>query len=93
MDNSYSYGMNLLISIDQLANAALGGSCDETLSSRAYRMARLGKPGWVTFEDLVDRLFWFDKGWYGERHCELAYMVEMRRGHMPKSMVRASLVH
>jgi len=40
----------------------------------------------------VNFLFSFDKGKNGERHCELAYMIEMVGGHMPKSMVRAVLL-
>ena len=88
MGEGYSYWMNLLIWLDQGINALLGGSCDETLSSRTYRMARLGKLGWTIFEDSVNRWFFWDESKTGQRHCELAYLVEMRRGHMPRAMAR-----
>lgn len=39
-----SYGKNLLIAVDQLVNTLTGGWPDETLSSRAYRMAVDGHP-------------------------------------------------
>ena len=97
-DNGYSYLMNNLIGLDQQLNSLLGGSCDETLSSRAYRMARLSEERndfpslWCDFEQLVDWLFWFDKGPKGEGHCQLANMVELAGGHMPKAMARQLLV-
>jgi hypothetical protein len=100
IDNGYSYGMNALIALDQLLNAVLGGSCDETLSSRTHRMARLSRDkrrsrltvGWAYFEKIVDTIFWLDKGELGEGHCLLSYQVEMLRGHLPKAMVRASIL-
>lgn len=39
------YLINILISIDQLANTLLGGHPDETISSRAGKYARRGS-GW-----------------------------------------------
>lgn len=36
------YIKNVLIAIDQLFNAVIGGYCDESLSSRCYRWARAG---------------------------------------------------
>lgn len=89
--NGYHYLMNLLIGLDQLANALLGGACDETLSSRTYRMARTRGGGWMRLERLVNTLFWRDVDSKGRRHCELSYLVEMRRGHMPKAMAAGSL--
>lgn len=90
IENGYSYWMNNLIAIDQLANAILCGSCDETLSSRTYRMARIKGGNWAKFERLVNTLFWFDV--IGDkRHCELSYLVEMQHGHMPKALQRTLL--
>jgi hypothetical protein len=86
MENGYSFWINLLLAFDQLLNALLGGSCDETLSSRTYRMARIKGGAWAVFERLVNRLFWRDVDDQGRRHCELSYLVEMRRGHMPKAL-------
>lgn len=90
-DNGYSYLINALIALDQGFNAILNGSCDETLSSRTYRMARTKGGNWLRFENLVNRLFW--KDFVGEkRHCELSYLVEMNHGHMPKAIARGLLM-
>lgn len=70
------YWLGLLIAVDQLANTALGGYVDETLSSRAHR------EGWTLAERLIDALFWWDR--QGEiRHCELAFYGELVREHFP----------
>ena len=42
------YVWNVLIGIDQLANAILFGDPDETISSRLGKRARSGKKDWVT---------------------------------------------
>ena len=47
---------NILIAIDQLLNAVLGGAPDETLSSRAHRAREEGKPGWRHVARLIDTL-------------------------------------
>ena len=86
MSNGYPYGVNLLLAVDQLFNALLWGACDETLSSRTYRMAALGRTKWKFAERCINTLFYKDKDAQGRRHCELAYLVEMRRGHFPKAM-------
>ncbi|HYF87435.1 hypothetical protein [Azospirillum sp.] len=41
------YALNVAVAVDQLANAVLGGDCDETLSSRLGKAQRgdFG-PGW-----------------------------------------------
>lgn len=54
----------LAVAHDQLANAAFGGSEDETLSSRAGKAARAGQRWGCVFCRLLDRL---DPG-----HCEKA---------------------
>lgn len=70
------YWLGLLIGLDQLANAALDGYVDETLSSRAHR------EGWRQAERLIDGLFFWDR--QGEiRHCELAFYGELVREHFP----------
>lgn len=53
------YIINVLIALDQLANALLGGDPDETISSRAGRMLKLkNKPLWARilcwFLDFID---------------------------------------
>ena len=90
MENGYSYTLNALIALDQLLNALLGGSCDETLSSRASRRAQ-SSSYWAVFQKIVDTVFYLDVDAAGHKHCELSYMVEMAGGHLPKSMVLAKL--
>jgi len=52
----------LAVSFDQLANTAFGGHEDETISSRAGKAARKGKPWACVLCRLLD---WFDPD-----HCE-----------------------
>ncbi len=63
-------GRNLAVSFDQLANTAFGGDVDETISSRAGKAARKGKP-WACV--LCKALAWFDPD-----HCEKS--IEPDRG-------------
>ena len=96
-----SYGYNVGIAIDQLANALLAGSPDETLSARCYRSrvrdvaAGAGKRRWIVAERVVDALFvpqdWMVKArgeWTGARHCERAYLSEVARQHLPIGYAR-----
>ena len=62
----------ILIAIDQLANAATGGWADETLSSRAWREKR------TRLVAFIDRLFFWEKN-----HCEASYISERERLHLP----------
>ena len=62
----------ILIAIDQLANAVIGGWADETLSSRAWREDRRRL---VVF---IDFLFFWE-----ENHCEASYMSERERMQLP----------
>lgn len=66
-----TYFRNLLIAIDQLFNAILGGSCDETLSARAYREQLLVR-------HLINGLF-FDRN-----HCFDSYHAERLRSQLPE---------
>ena len=59
----------VLIAIDQLLNALLGGYADESLSSRAYRLSQEGFTWPKTF---IDTLLWFD-----EDHCYESYLAEI----------------
>lgn len=77
-----NWGLAVLIAIDQLANAVLGGYPDETLSSRAYRMHRKGQPVWGWTAGMIDRLFF----WQHE-HCRHAYEAEVRRAQLPRSVL------
>ena len=55
-----TYGMNLAVSLDQLANVLLLGDCDETISSRTGKAVASGKAKWwvKSFGKLVDWLAW-----------------------------------
>ena len=71
-----SYLLNLLIALDQLANAFLRGDPDETLSSRAHRMRMKGQPVWGWTARAIDMLFWFDKD-----HCRTCWEREQLEPH------------
>ena len=62
----------ILIAIDQLANAVIGGWADETLSSRAWREDRR------RLVVVIDFLFF----WEGN-HCEASYISERQRLQLP----------
>lgn len=83
----------LFIALDQLANVLifafnLGTYADETLSARAWRQSRTGRPlRWAIFRRVIDALFiWQDAylrirtgRWPEDRHCERAYNSERAR--------------
>ena len=73
------YWLNLAIAFDQLFNALFAGSCDETLSSRAFRLEQERGRKWPRI--LIDLLLWFDKD-----HCHQAYLSEIERKQLPASM-------
>jgi hypothetical protein len=54
--------LRMAIAIDQCGNAALGGSEDETISSRTGRHAIAGKRWALMLERFIDLLF-------GKGHC------------------------
>lgn len=73
-----SYFYNLLIAIDQLANALTNGYPDETLSSRAYRLHK--RYWYANFAKMfIDVLFL----WQTKDHCKKAYESELKRKHFP----------
>lgn len=74
----------ILIALDQLINALLGGCADETLSSRAHRMRVKGQPYWGWTANALDCLFFWQRS-----HCETAYLNELKRMHMPPEMREA----
>ena len=62
----------ILIAVDQLANAMIGGWADETLSSRAWREDRRRLVAFIDF------LFFWE-----ENHCEASYISERQRLQLP----------
>jgi hypothetical protein len=75
------YLLNILIAVDQLVNALLGGSPDETLSARAWRAETQAKRLGLIFRPLIDFLFLpFEK-----EHCYQSWVSEVRRKQLHKS--------
>ena len=76
-----TWGYHVLIAIDQLFNAIIGGAADETLSSRTYRRAVLTqskpKKRWRVLYKIINGLF-FDKN-----HCRTAWESEINRKQYP----------
>ena len=75
-----TWGYHVLVAIDQLFNALIGGAADETLSSRTYRGAMLAKQPrkrWRVLYRVINGLF-FDKN-----HCKTAYESEVTRRQYP----------
>lgn len=68
------YLLNVAIALDQLLNAILLSSPDETLSSRAYRADRDGKVFGRIFRPFIDTLFFWQP-----RHCYQSYLAEVQR--------------
>lgn len=77
VENGYSYGKNLLIALDQFVFALFGGSCDETLSSYAFRREQAGKGR--ALRVLIDCFFFFEK-----EHCRRSFESEKERRHLPE---------
>ncbi len=67
--------VDVLIGLDQWANAVLGGAPDETISARAGR-ARVAGQLWG--RALCAFLDWLDPG-----HCEDAVVSERTGAHLP----------
>lgn len=75
------YVLHVLIALDQLANALLGGAADETLSARAYRTEQQGKVLGRVFRPVIDWLFIpFERD-----HCRKAYLAEFQKLQLPGS--------
>jgi len=76
------YLLNNAIAIDQMFNAILGGSPDETLSSRAYRTEQQNKVFGKFFRPLIDSIFFFDP-----MHCYESYISESTRRQLPDNFL------
>ena len=75
----HTYWFHVAVAFDQLLNAIFGGKCDETLSSRAYRL-HIERNRSIPYR-LINALFFFQ-----EDHCKEAYQSELDRAHLPSSM-------
>lgn len=69
----------VLVAVDQLVNTLFAGYADETLSSRAHRLAI--ERGRKLPEKIIDVLFFWQ-----EEHCKEAYESELERNQLPPSM-------
>lgn len=74
-----TYARAVLISIDQLVNALLGGWPDETISSRAWRWEQDGTRSWP--RKLIDALFFAEK-----EHCRQSYISEREGRQLPPEL-------
>ena len=90
--NPKHWFLQLFIVVDQLLNVLVtplhaGAWADETLSCRAYRMWRDGKPWGRVWMPVIDFLFiWqtLPEGAIG--HCHGAYLKERQRYNLPPEM-------
>lgn len=73
--------LQVLIALDQLVTAMLGGWADETLSSYAYRLDKQGKVWGRIWRPTIDWVFGRLFGQVG--HCEASYMAERMRSQSP----------
>ncbi len=74
-----AYGKNVLIAVDQLANALLAGWPDETLSSRAWRWEQHGVRSWL--RRCIDHLFFWE-----DQHCYQSYLSEREGRQLPPEL-------
>jgi hypothetical protein len=64
--------IQVVIAIDQLVNALLNGWADETLSSRAYRVAKNNRWHGKVLMNFINALF------FNSDHCAGAYTDERK---------------
>lgn len=84
MPGDMGYGKAVLIGLDQLVNAILGGWPDETLSSRCWRLSLAGREWPCRLIDAVARLV-------GDRdHCRESYESERRGRQLPPELRRGA---
>jgi hypothetical protein len=69
--------LQILIAVDQLANALLAGMADETLSARTWRNRDSGKRRWRFALVVINTLFGDDD------HCRDAFEAERTRRQLP----------
>jgi hypothetical protein len=72
--------INVLVALDQMINALLGGWADETISSRAYRMKDSGT-AWRLVHGGINLLLFIQPD-----HCRIANDYERNRWQMPPDL-------
>lgn len=83
-----TYLWNNLIAFDQQLNTLLGGSPDETLSARAYRVERKSRLWGVLLRPVIDAIFFVLTLGKERDHCRQAYESEQSRQHLPPDYQR-----
>ncbi len=91
-----SWGHEVFVAVDQVANAILAGYADETISARSYRLGRVDEHHerwgrWRVAWVIVDALFYWQDiitrlkygAWPEKKHCERAYLQEVHRMQLP----------
>ena len=73
------YLKQVLIALDQLINALLGGMADETLSARAWRTEQDGKMFGRLFRPVIDFIFIVITFGRDHIHCFRSYTSEVER--------------
>lgn len=73
----------IILALDNLLNAIVNKSPDETFSAACYRKARRGKKRWVVLRTALDTIFFWDEGLDGKGHCHAAFINELNRRHLP----------
>lgn len=76
-----SYLTNILIALDQVLTALIGGFPDESLSSYAYRMDIQGAQAGKITRPLIDAVFFWD-----DEHCRKSWEAERERRQMPPEL-------
>lgn len=66
------------IALDQFVNTLLGGSADETMSSRCFRLDHI-----ATYRALESGINFIFMPFQGPHHCEHAYMKEVLGRQLP----------
>jgi hypothetical protein len=77
------YLWQVLVAVDQLANALLLGHADETLSARAYRVELAGKLWARLTRPCIDVVFYAITLGHDKQHCYTSYLSEFNRKHLP----------
>lgn len=72
------YVYQVTIALDQLINALTGGTADETISSRCFRLNH--EKAYRYAEIFINLLF---LPFQGFNHCEKAYIKEVTGRHLP----------
>ena len=76
------HALQVLIALDQLVNALLGGWADETLSSRAWRTEAKGRLCGRMLRPVIDALAWpFER-----EHCRASFESERAQRQQPPEM-------